>query len=173
MNKNTLVFVGFVAAIGLSACEKPAGPEDEAAPAVEEKTAVEQLREKGEALTTEAKESAESAMAAAEEKRAEMAQAASEMAKAAEAKAGEVTSEMLAQAEEWIKEAKDYLAQGKDAMAATVLEQLEKMKSSLPESMQDEIDALRARLSGSEEAASASGAASESMPEPSDSPTQQ
>ena len=146
MRKYLLFSIGCAAALGLTACEKPA--EDAATAEPAEKTTMEQLKEEGVKLEAAVAEKAEEAMLAVEEKGAEMTQAAAEMAESASEKAGEVTSEMIAQAEEWIAQAEEYIAQGKDDLAASIVAELEAIKPSLPESLQRQVDKLEAMLGG-------------------------
>ena len=155
MYRHTVLAVGFIAALGLSSCDKSEEQvtAPETAPAAGERTAVEGLLEKGQQLKAVAAEAAKEAMAAAEEKSALMAEAASEMAETAAGSAAEVADEVAARAEKWIAEARAYASEGREDLAANILARLEGVKASLPESMRAKIDELRSTLGGDSEAA--------------------
>jgi hypothetical protein len=115
------------ATVGLSACGKSEEPE---AP---ETGAVEEERTMAEEAAEVAKEGAEKASEitdAAMEKGAEMAEAHAAVAKG----------------EELIQQAKDYIDNQEIDLAEEVMAQLRKLRDSLPESLQEQIDKLEAML---------------------------
>jgi hypothetical protein len=127
------------AAVGLSACGKSEEPEEKKAPEAgaveEEKTMVEKAAEVAE----------------------EGAEKASEMSTAAMEKGAEMADAAVAKAEELIQQAKDYIGNKELGLAEEMMEQLRKLRDSLPASLQAQIDQLETMLSASTSAPESQG----------------
>jgi acyl-CoA reductase-like NAD-dependent aldehyde dehydrogenase len=125
MNSRLLLALVLTATVGLSACGKSEEPEAPETGAVEEET-------------TMAEEAAEVAKEGAEK--------ASEMTDAAMEKGAEMADAAVAKGEELIQQAKDYIDNQEIDLAEEVMAQLRKLRDSLPESLQEQIDKLEAML---------------------------
>jgi hypothetical protein len=129
MKSRLLLVLVVTAAVGLSACGKGEEPEDskasEAGAVGEEKTMAEKAAEVAE----------------------EGAEQASEMTTAAMEKGAEMADAAVAKAEELIRQAKDYIDNKQFNLAEEVMAQLRKLRDSLPETLQEQIDKLEAMLS--------------------------
>jgi hypothetical protein len=133
MHSRLLLALVMSAAVGLSACGKSEEPE---APKAPETGAVEE----GKAMVEKAAEAAK-----------EGAEKGSEMTSAAMEKGAEMADAAIAKAEELIQQAKDYIDNKEFDLAEGVMEQLRKLRDSLPQSLQEQIDRLEAMLSSSRE----------------------
>ncbi len=127
MNIRLLTGLMIAAAFFLTACDKAQEPTEPGATA-EEKTAL------------------QSAVDAAKEAGGKLAEQAGEMTAAAVEKGKELTAAAMERSKEMIEKSKEQIADGKVGLAAATLTQLQKIKPSLPESLQDEITSLEEML---------------------------
>jgi acyl-CoA reductase-like NAD-dependent aldehyde dehydrogenase len=127
------------AAVGLSACGKSEEPEEPKAP---ETGAVEEKKTMVEKAAEVAEEGAEKV---------------SEMSTAAMEKGAEMADAAVAKAEELIQQAKDYIDTKEFDLAEQVMEQLRKLRDSLPESLQAQIDQLETLISSTTSAPASQG----------------
>lgn len=135
----------------LAACEKSQEPTDPAAPA-EDKTAVQ-------SAVDAAKEAGDKAVTVVKEQGKVFSEEAGEMTESAMAKGKELTAAAMERSKELIAQAKEQFAEGKVDLAEGTVRQLQKIKPSLPESLQDEVTALEEMLVGSAPEAGAAVAA--------------
>ena len=133
MNKPIVFAFLVAAAVGLSACGKSEEP------AQEQKAPETGVVEEGKAMVEQA------------------AEAAKEGAGEAAEKASEMADEAIAKAEELIDQAKEYIENNEIDLAQEVMEQLRKLKDSLPESVQAQIDNLEQMLSSASSAPAPAG----------------
>jgi len=140
VNTSLLLAIVVTAAVGLSACGKSEEPAQE--PKAPETGAVEEGKTMVEKAAEAAKEGAEKA---------------SEMTSAAMEKGAEMADAAIAKAEELIQQAKDYIDNKEFDLAEGVMEQLRKVRDSLPQSLQEQIDKLEAMLSSSTSAPAGQG----------------
>lgn len=139
MKSRLLLALVVTAAIGLSACGKSEEPAEPKAP---ETGAVEEGKTVREKAAEVAKEGAERA---------------SEITGAAMEKGAEIADAAVAKAQELIQQAKDYIDNKEFNLAEKVMEQLRKLRDSLPEYLQEQIDKLEAMLSSSTSAPAGQG----------------
>lgn len=125
----------------LAACEKSQEPTDPAAPA-EDQTAVQ-------SAVDAAKEAGDKAVTVVKEQGKVFSEKAGEMTESAMAKGKELTAAAMERSKELIAQAKEQVAEGKVDLAEGTVRQLQKIKPSLPESLQDEVSALEEMLVGS------------------------
>lgn len=139
MIKQRLLILGSAAALGLAACGQGQEPGQRAA-------------EPGGAPATEPTLSEQAARAAREQVEA-AAIAASEVATAAVAKGGALAQATIDKAKELIQQVKGAIAASEWDLAETAMEQLRKLRDSLPQALQEEVARLEAMLKGQQEAA--------------------
>jgi hypothetical protein len=135
MHSRLLLALVVTAAVGVNACGKSEEPAQE--PKAPETGAVEEGRIMVEKATEAAKEGAEKA---------------SEMTSAAMEKGAEMANAAIAKSEELIQQANDYIDNKEFDLAKGVMEQLRKLRDSLPQSLREQVDKLEATLSSSREA---------------------
>ena len=145
MKKQRILVLAIGAALGLAACgqgEEPkhTGAEPGGAPPAEQ------------TLSEKAAELAKEATQATSEKVEAAATAASEAAGAAMETGEALAQATVDKAKELIQQVKDYIADSDFDLAETTMEQLRKLKDSLPQALQDEIAKLEAMLKGQQEA---------------------
>lgn len=126
----------------LTACEKSQEPTTDPAAPAEDKTAIQS------AVDT-AKEAGDKAVAVVKEQSTVFSEKAGEMTESAMAKGKELTAAAMERSKELITQAKEQVAEGKVDLAEGTVRQLQKIKPSLPESLQDEVTALEEMLVGS------------------------
>ena len=135
MHSRLLLALVVTTAVGLSACGKSEEP------AQEPKAPETGLVEEGKTMVEKAAEAAKDG-----------AEKASEMTSTAMEKGAEMADAAIAKAEELIQRAKDYIDNKEFGLAEGVMEQLRKLRDSLPQSLREQVDKLEATLSSSREA---------------------
>ena len=135
MHSRLMFALVVTAALGLSACGKSDEPAQE--PEAPDTSAVEEGKTMVEKAAEVSKEGAEKA---------------SEMTSAAMEEGAEMADAAVAKAEELIQQARDYIENKEFDLAEGLMEQLRKLRDSLPQSLQEQIDKLEAMLSSSREA---------------------
>lgn len=147
------------ASLLLTACDKSQEPAEPGVPAEEKsamQSAVDAAKEAGDTFV----EKTGDAVEVVKEQGKVFSEKAGEMTESAMAKGKELTAAALERTEELIVQAKDQIAEGKVDLAEATLSQLQKIKPSLPESLQDQVTSLEEMLSGGapEEAVAAAAA---------------
>lgn len=143
MNKQILLALAVSATLGLTAC----GPSEEPKQGTAEPGGAPPTEQ---SRAEKAVEAAKGATQAAGEKLEAAADAASEAAAAAKEKGQELAQATIDKAKELIQQVKDFIAENKLDSAEGIMEQLRKLKDSLPQGLQDEIAKLEAMLGGAQ-----------------------
>lgn len=141
MSRQILLTLAIAATLGLNACGPSEEPEQTTAEPGDAAPAQPSLIER-------ATEAAREATQVAREKLEAVATAGSEAAGAAREKGGEITQAAVDKANDLIQQVKDYIAEQDLDLAGSAMEQLRKLRDSLPQGLQDEIDKLDAMLTG-------------------------
>ncbi len=151
MTEQIFPVIAIAAALGLTACGPSEEPKQTAEPSVAppaEQTLSEKAMEVAKEATQAASEKVEAAATATSEAAGAAKESVSEAAGAAMEKGQEIAQATIDKAKELIQQVKDYIAENKLDLAEGVMEQLRKLRDSLPQALQDEIAKLEAMLSG-------------------------
>ncbi len=110
----------------------------------------EKLKEAAAEMAAAAQEQGRELAAAAQEQGRELAAAAQEqgraLAAAAAAKTEALSAALSEKTQAWLSQAEIYIREGKTELAQSLVEQLQQVRGSLPESMQSQVDQLQALL---------------------------
>jgi len=145
MIKHSVLALAIAGTLGLTACGQGEEPK--------QTTAEPGTPPAEQTLSERAAEAAKEAAHTAGEKVEAAATATSEAMGAAIDKGGELAQATIDKAKELIQQVKDYIAESDFDLAESTMEQLRKLRDSLPQALQDEIARLDAMLKGEEESA--------------------
>ncbi len=138
--------LSFLSAL-LSACTEGESPKTFEEPT---QSALDRAMEKASEGAERLKEAAAEMAAAAQEQGRELATAAQEqgraLAAAAAAKTEALSAALSEKTQAWLSQAEIYIREGKTELAQSLVEQLQQVRGSLPESMQSQVDQLQALL---------------------------
>jgi hypothetical protein len=161
MSKTILSVLAVAAALGLAGCGPSEEPKQQTAAPGGAPQTEQTLSDKAMEVAKEARQAAgekvEAAATATSEAASAAKETASEAAGAAMEKGKEIAQATIDKANELIQQVKDYIAENKLDSAEGVMEQLRKLRDSLPQALQDEIAKLEAMLSGGQSAPAPTG----------------
>lgn len=143
-----ITFIAFSIASLLTACgegEQPKAPE--------EQTAMDSAMEKAGEGADKLKEAAAEMAGIAKER-------SGEITAAAAAKTQELSEAAVVKAKELITQAKQYLGEGKADLAEGIVNKIQQLEGSLPESLQSQVDQLQQMLASNSPSENIGGAAS-------------
>ena len=148
MKNRLLIGLMIAASFFLTACDKSQEPAEPGATA-EEKTAIQSAVDAAKDAGGKFVEKTGEAVEVVKEQSKVFSEKAGEMTESAMAKGKELTAAAMERTKELIAQAKEQVAEGKVDLAEGTVRQLQKIKPSLPESLQDEVSALEEMLVGS------------------------